>query len=884
MKKKIKNNICCFASAFLAGVFFLFVCYHFKVFPFGDEYCLFKIDLVHQYAPILTNFYDLIKEGKNIFYSWEAGLGYSFVGNFFTYISSPLNLIVLLFRRENIPNAISVIILLKSMLTAGCFSYYLKRTFEKNDAVNVGFSLLYAFSGWFVAYNWNIMWLDALFCLPLAAVGVQNIIKEKRLVFYLIVLAYSIFSGYYTAYMLCLFLCLYFVYYYFTNTEIKKDFSKGFFKSNFFKSGTAFALSSIAAACLAAVAVIPMIFVLKKSSSVTDSFSGLELLFNPLSFWSQHFSGVFAVLQQNNEYGAPNVWCGMLFVLLLPVYFLSKGVSKKEKVSDLGIWLFMALSLGVNFLCFVWCGFHFPNGFGDRFSFIYIFVALTITFKAVSRIKDYKPIVVIVSAFSAAGFIAVMYFSGIVKVEKYTLIIGIGFSLIWLAVYFASKIKKLDISLIKIIVLFFLCVEIIFSQLENFDFNFYREDYDGGSVGMKSAFSKASEKDDELFFRSETVDIKSYISPMIVGYNGISDYSSSTDYSVAKSQCALGLSGNKENYYTYLSQTPVYNSIFAIKYLAESGSTLNKNAYLDFCVKNEKFSVYRNTYCLPLGFTVRKESAEFGSETDANPFYMQNKLFEFMSGVDGTFEFCRPEKITTENLSLNTLKGNETKEYQCYSAEITKTDEIGYVTFEYMLPRAGEYFFSCDYKTCSDGARISVSGERIQFAGRMSNISYEPKGIVPLGSIRAGETVEIRLPVNKNTEEKPISVYVASFNRDKFIEGYNKLSQHTLELTEFENTHFKGNVTAGEDCLLFTSIPYDKGWHITLDGKPVDEKDVVAIDNAYISIPLTKGEHEVEFNYFPQGLKAGAVISVTTAVCILSYCIISKKRKRGKIV
>ncbi len=881
MKNAFKNNICCFASAIFAGVFFLFACYHFSVFPFGDEYCLFKIDLVHQYAPMLTNLYDLIKEGKEITYSWNAGLGYSFIGNFFTYIASPFNLLVLLFKRENIPDAVSVIILLKSMLTAGSFSYYLKKTFEKTDAVNVGFSLLYAFSGWFVAYNWNIMWLDVLFCLPLAAVGVQNIIKEKKFVLYILVLAYSIFTSYYTAYMLCLFLCLYFIYYYFTSTEVKKDFSLGLFKSNFFKSARMFALSSVTAACLAAVAVIPMIFVLKKSSSVTDTFTGLELFFNPLSFWTQHFSGVLAVLQGNNEYGAPNVWCGMLAVLLLPVYFLSKSQTKKERVSDLCLWLFMALSLGINILCFVWCGFHFPNGFGDRFSFIYIFITLTITFKAILKIKEYKTVSVIISSICAALFITVMYFSGIVKVEKYTLIIGIGFSVLWLAVYFVSKIKKLDVSLLKIVVLFFICIEIVFSQLENLDFNYYRADYDGNSAQIRTALSLVSQKEDEKFFRAESVNISAYILPMIIGYNGVSDYSSATDFAVAKSQCALGLSGNKENYFTYLSQTPVYNSIFSIKYLTDSGSVLKNSEHFDFCLENEGISVYKNKYSLPLGFCVPDSVKDYSSETDTNPFYRQNELFKLMSGVDGTFNYCQPENIKTENLSLSVFNQSDDKEYKCFTAQIKDTDETGYVTFEYVLPKDGEYYFSCDYKTCADGAEISVSGERIPFAGRMSNITYEPKGIVPLGNIGSGQAVEIRLPVDKKTEGKPICVYVASFNKDKFIEGYNRLSEHTLKLSEFENTRFKGTVTADESCLLFTSIPFDRGWHITVDGKPVRESEIVAVDNAYISVPLTKGEHTVEFSFFPVGLKTGAAVSSLTAVGFIAFLLIRKKRGKS---
>lgn len=884
MKKTLKNNIPCFVSALTAGALFLFACYHFEVFPFGREYCLFKIDLVHQYAPMLNNLYDLIKSGDSVLYSWNSGLGYSFVGNFFTYIASPFNLIVLFFSRENIPDAVSIIIMLKSMFIAGSFSYYLKKTFNKSDALNVGLSLLYAFSGWFVAYNWNIMWLDALFCLPLVAVGVQKIIDEKKHLFYTVFLAYSIFTSYYTAYMICLFLCLYFIYYYFLSNQVKKDFAKGFFKSNLFKSVRMFAVSSVAAACIVAAAILPIVFVLKKSSAVTDSINGFELFFNPLSFWAQHFSGTLSVLQGNSEYGEPNIWCGMLTVLLLPVYFISKATSKKERICDFCLWLFMVLSLGVNVLCFIWCGFHFPNGFGDRFAFIYIFVALSITFKALLNIKNYKTAGIVASSVCAIVFIAAMYFWGAGKVEKYTLIISIGFALLWTAVYFVSKIKKLDKSLLKLIVLFFICAEIIFSQLENLDFNYYRADYDGGSRQKAEAVSTIKENDSEPFFRIESADVNAHILPMIVGYEGVSDFSSATSCRVAQNQCSLGLSGNWENQYTYFLQTPVYNSIFGLKYIIDSGNDLDGSPYYEPFVKNENVSVYRNRYYLPLGYCVSETASDYKSEVYTNPFYQQNRLFCLLSGAENVFEYCDCDEIKLDNITLETEKSDEQMHTDCYYVKQNNKDEEGKAIFTFILPDDGEYYIACNYKIYANGTQVYAGENTVRRNYKISNISYEQQGISCLGMQKKGTEVKVIIPADSSKQYYPLSVYVASFNREKFIEGYNRLSKNTLKLEEFKNTHFSGTVTADEDCLLFTSIPYDKGWHITLDGKPVDEKDVIAIDDAYISIPLTKGVHTVEFDFFPQGLKAGAAVSAVSICVFTAYLIFDKKRKRGKSV
>ena len=56
--------------------------------------------------------------------------------------------------------AFSIIIGLKAVFASVSMSYYLKKTFKKDGLLTCLFGVLYAFSGYFCAYYWNIMWLD----------------------------------------------------------------------------------------------------------------------------------------------------------------------------------------------------------------------------------------------------------------------------------------------------------------------------------------------------------------------------------------------------------------------------------------------------------------------------------------------------------------------------------------------------------------------------------------------------------------------------------------------------------------------------------------------------------------------------------------------------
>ena len=58
---------------------------------------------------------------------------------------------------------------------------------------------------------------------------------------------------------------------------------------------------------------------------------------------------------------------------------------------------------------------------------------------------------------------------------------------------------------------------------------------------------------------------------------------------------------------------------------------------------------------------------------------------------------------------------------------------------------------------------------------------------------------------------------------DKMMQkGWEILSEEGLFVEEFKDTYIKGRISTTKNSLLYTSIPYDKGWIITVDGKEVE--------------------------------------------------------------
>ena len=149
------------------------------VHPFGDRAVLI-IDSYHQYAPFFSDYYDKIVNGGSLLYSWNGGLGINFLAVIAYYLASPLNLLILLFPRALLIEAFTIVLILKISLSGLSFAYYISKHYKKYDITIVYFSVFYALSGWVLGYNWNIMWLDCIYLLPLIILGLERLIREGR--------------------------------------------------------------------------------------------------------------------------------------------------------------------------------------------------------------------------------------------------------------------------------------------------------------------------------------------------------------------------------------------------------------------------------------------------------------------------------------------------------------------------------------------------------------------------------------------------------------------------------------------------------------------------------------------------------------------------------
>ena len=85
----------------ITAVFMVVIMIYMDVTPFGTG-SFTLVDSIHQYVPFFSDYQDKLLNGKNLFYTWDVGLGQNFQSLLLYYMASPLNLIIVFFPEEGL--------------------------------------------------------------------------------------------------------------------------------------------------------------------------------------------------------------------------------------------------------------------------------------------------------------------------------------------------------------------------------------------------------------------------------------------------------------------------------------------------------------------------------------------------------------------------------------------------------------------------------------------------------------------------------------------------------------------------------------------------------------------------------------------------------------
>ena len=880
------NSYCWLACGCTIGIMML-VYYCYNLFPFGETTIL-RMDLYHQYGPLFAELYDRLTNMKSLLYSWQTGLGSPFLGNFFNYLSSPSMIIMLILGHKNMPEAIAGMIIAKAALSAASFTFYLKKSQGRQDFTTAAFGILYAMSGYFIAYYWNVMWIDAMVYFPLVILGIENIINRRNPRIYIAFLALTLLSSYYMGYMTCIFSVIYFLIYYFGNQNQSidpripytlsdkgekvytlKNKIKG---SIFLRSGFTFAFASLAAAGIAAFALIPTVFILKNCSATSGTFPEVyKSYFSIFDFLANHIASVDPTIRSSGEDVLPNVYCGVATLMLVPLYLFTKSVPLKEKVAHVGLLGLLYFSFNINVLNYIWHGFHYPNDLPYRWSFMYSFILLMIAYKAFTRLNEFSGRAILGTGMGVVGAIILIQEIGSKNVEEVTVLISIIFVVTYCLVFALMRDKKYQQSAVAVLLLCCVIGEIACANTDRYSMDQPKSNYAGDYDDFRQLKSELDKLEGNDMYRMDLTRNRARMDPAWYGYNGVSTFTSMAYEKMSNTQSDLGLYGNYINSYTYHLQTPVYNMMHSLKYIVDNNDDVElESDYYTELMTRGKFTAFENKYYLPIGFGVNNDVTDWYSDL-TNPFTVQGDWFEYTTGVSDVFKMMSIDEVIYYNMDEIT-SGLETGDIY-----YTKpSDGEGELTF---ILRSEETAHSYLYVNSRDFDSITIINNDIE----VTQDTDEPY-IYDLGIVNPDETVEVKIKI-EDSEYGYIDFYPYSVNEEALSKGYEILKNRQLNVTSFEETEIKGTVKLEEDCLFFTSIPYDSGWTVKVDGVEIKEEDYVSLNDAYLCFNITAGEHDIEISFMPDGLIMGICVSAFTVIALfLAALYFARIRRRMCLV
>ncbi len=920
MKKKnyYKNYPILFSAVFTAAVLLMISAVK-GFFPFGDA-SLAVGDAVLQYVPLLSELRDRLFDGGIFSYSFSSGLGFDFFTAGVYYFLSPFTFLSVLVPGLTAFEAFDLAVMLKVIAAACCFSYYLKISLPGKDSLIPAFSVCYALCGFFTGYSSNIMWLDALIFLPLIALGIERIVEERGGVLYCAALGVAIITSFYTGYMLCIFSVFYFLVRIFGSEGLTSSHNKiasckppvasdedG---GEDLYEGRAllpillkFGGYSLLAGALSAVTLIPLFSALGNSFikfGEEDTF-----LFGLADFFTGHLMGTNSV----GSYGSidiphPFFYCGFLILLLVPLFMLVKKIKLSERVAYCALTLLLILSLLISKANLVWHGISVPAGFPYRFVFLYVFLICVMAYRVFRHLDSIKGIYIAsTGVLSIVVCLSLLFQSNEFYTTKIALLNILFIVLICAALLLYKYRNKKRAAILAVTT-----VLVLAEAFTNAAISVTVNEKDRISIleQQQACVKTVLTANEKSLQRSEVVGDKLAfgLKGSFFGCNGISTFSSLSDEILTFSIGGLGLSHNTQNAIIYGKQTPVFDSFFALKYLYDfSDEGVDDTYYKPLDLSDEDkaecgLNAYEYKYPLPLAFAVNEGITDWLG-TMLSGFKSQNSLFENATGIKDVLVRAEPGEIKAENAEADLLS------YLIQPDEsiqgITPDMLAEFVKDKYLLKfiKPETVKVTCTFRVQTDAPVYLIYSSdmfnnlTLLVGGRQREILYIQHlsaPLIPLIGAKKGDTVTLTAELSHNAKqqyldgkeiEKTESVVQFSFfslDEEKFLQGYEYLKEGALNIAEFGDGYIKGTLTAKNDQMIFTSIPYSEGWRAYIDG---EETEVICPEDSHlILLPVEEGQHTVEMKYSVPGLKVGLLISAGAAVLLILALFLEYKRER----
>ena len=876
--------------------------------PFGSN-DLLSIDLWGQYFPMYRKF--ALDHGvSEALYNWSGALGFNnWVQNAF-YTRSIFLIPFALVPFEKCITYIDIVCLLRFGLGAAACQLFSEYKFRSRNPIIMAVSVGYGLCSYSTAFIMQFMWTDGLFLAPLVLLGLERFMNGKSPIMYVIMLALTIYTNFYTGFGVCLFTGFYFI-----AEWLKRDYTgKKGAKLSGRKALRAraamfgrFSLYSIIGGLLTTFVLLPTLKGLSLAESANEGHFDFKQWYHT---FADNVASMLPTTPASLEYGVANIAIGLLAFLLIPLYFTNTEIKAKDKLLTGGFLGVLYAGLNYNPMDWLFNGFHFPNQLPGRWSFLFSFALAITASNGIAKRKGIKLTSVISALIIGVFFTGYAKFSNLSqeKLERlsYWNKLLLVFALMmmgcvilgYIREYMDKKAEALSkeisadggqdkekteqaVKMYKIkgkalrFCSFILSLVIFIGMTEEVCRNTVEvaSKSEGGipvsdmdsfirvcNVLYKYGSKYDSGKDD--FYRMEANDGWTFNTGMIGDFKGIGYYGSTLNHSVYDLLRGMGNRVYANNVSSVYNNSSLFqNSLFGVKYIIDRSKYFQFRSGKGYTVAEDSDDciMWENQTAFPIAFAASNELLNMKVEPDnVRAVNTQNTMLNKLCGEEiNVFERMEPSSYFNENGEADTY--NTDWSYNAFS-RIDANLPVRF-TWTYTVPDDMPVYLEHNF----NGGTMTVNGGVYDLGAERFRC---------IGSYDAGSTITIEYSA-EDIGRGSFGLELYRFNMDKWNGVYENVKAQGLNISSFKNTRIKGELNAEKTGMIMTTIPQDGGWKVYVDGKRVSDFTVLG---TLIAFNVDAGSHKIEFKYHVPAFKAAILITLLALAALIFCC---KVRKKG---
>ncbi|MDE7416096.1 MAG: YfhO family protein [Lachnospiraceae bacterium] len=817
-------------------------------------------DAIAQHYPAMSYIRRLWKECFRALFTGEhytfpmvdftVGMGESTISALNYYgLGDPFYLLTMLSSQENLPYFYSVFFYFRVYIGGIAFmAFSSELSCEKSKAAYIAGAFVYSFTGFTLLSNAHIIFVHAMFYIPLMMLGAEKSMNNKRKG----LLCAAVFgfglSGFYFLYIGSVSLAVYVVY--------RLIVQKSTLKSAVIKIGSLIVEYFIGMGLSAIILLPSLIGFFLSGRGAHPELNKIMPLTEVLHLLTNIFLPSYDSIQTLSV-------CTIGIVVTICVIFAQNR--KQEKI-NLALLFLLAIIPFVSYLM---------SGFGAVYDRWEIVLDMYIAFLVVDMFDELKSITIYQkSAVIMVCFILYVLgrkqdlFDYYQFEETFHAYVVISATLV-IVVPLLNKVIKKHSHIGTYVLLFAVLFTI------NTNWKTTARDNDIVYLRERNAVAELIENDEQdTFYRIDYE--RAFAEPrlqmnfsMSRGYNGTMQYFSITNPYYVESFRKWDIASASYNVYG-LDQRTVLETMCAVRYFVvrtEFASIVPFGFEYVRSTADGEWSLYENRNSLPIVYSY-ENVCDIALYNKMNGLEKQTVMLRAaaVEGYGGTLTYLIPDN--NDLIEGDYIISDENG--QLIDGDVIHVEAGNTLILTTQLQGGCE---NCLLFTGDNQFGVEISIEE----GYTKRGIPNPPAIVNLGTALSDQLIKIRFTFSGAVDLNRKDVHIIYHDLSKYgqyIDGLKKDTENRFAVT---TNNICGDVNLESNKLLCFSVPFAEGWHAAIDGETVK---IYLVNDLFMGIEVPKGQHEIELYYITPGIRVGAVISVMSLIIVVVYFLLDRFKMR----